>query len=67
MPQFTRQIINRPKQNRPGIKVHPVDEYADKDTAIVQGMIRNIERQSNAEECYDTAFESAANGSFGFF
>lgn len=68
MPQFTRQIINDQKQNRPGIKVHPVDEYADKDTAkVLQGMIRNIERQSNAEECYDTAFESAANGSFGFF
>lgn len=68
MPQFVRQVTNDQKQNRPAIKVSPVDDYADKDTAkVLQGLIRNIENQSDAEEAYDKAFQSAAEGGFGYF
>ena len=68
MPQFIRQITNDQKQNRPAIKVSPVDDGADKDTArILQGLIRNIEYSSDAESAYDRAFEQAAQGGFGFF
>ena len=67
IPQFERQIINDQKQNSPAIKVRPVDDYADLETAkVLQGLIRNIETQSDAEEVYDHAFTCAVRGAFGF-
>ncbi len=68
LPQFIQQVTNDQRQNRPAIKVHPVADGADQETAkIIQGLIRHIENQSNAETAYDTAFESAATSSFGYF
>lgn len=68
MPQFVRQVTNDQRQNRPSIKVKPVDDRADVETAeIIQGLIRHIEYNSNADVAYDTAFESAAKGGFGYF
>jgi hypothetical protein len=68
LPQFIQQVTNDQRQNRPSIKVHPVDDNADLETAkIIQGLIRHIEYNSNAEVAYDTAFESAASGGFGYF
>lgn len=63
-----RQVTNDQRQNRPSIKVHPVDDNADVETAkIYQGMIRHIEQDSGADVAYDTAFEGAAIGGFGWF
>lgn len=68
VPQFIRQITNDQRQNRPSIKVSPVDDKADVDTAkIHQGLIRHIEYNSNADIAYDTAFEGAVTKGFGFF
>ncbi len=68
LPQFVQQVTNDQRQNRPGIKVHPVSDGADQDTGkIIQGLIRHIEYNSNAEAAYDTAFEGAATNSFGYF
>jgi hypothetical protein len=68
LPQAIHQITNDQRQNRPSIKVSPVDDGADKDTAeIYQGLIRNIEYQSNADTAYDTAFDFSVRGGFGFF
>lgn len=68
IPQFIRQITNDQRQNRPSIKVNPVDNKADVDTAkILQGIIRHIEYNSNADVAYDTAFESAATAGLGYF
>lgn len=68
IPQFIRQITNDQRQNRPAIKVSPIDDMGDVETAeILQGMIRHIEYNSNAEIAYDTAFEGAVTKSFGFF
>lgn len=68
IPQFTRQIANDQRQNRPAIRVLPVDDGADLETAkIYQGIIRHIEYNSNAESAYDHAFEGAVDGGFGFF
>ena len=68
IPQFIRQITNDQKQNRPSIKVSPVDNKADVETArILQGMIRHIENSSDADTAYDTAFDSAVRGGFGYF
>lgn len=68
IPQFIRQITNDQRQNRPSIKVFPVDDNADIDTAkIIQGLVRHIEYNSNADVAYDTAFEGAVIKGFGFF
>lgn len=68
IPQFIRQITNDQRQNRPSIKVFPVDENGDIATArIFQGLIKHIEYNSNAEIAYDTAFEGAAIKGFGYF
>ncbi len=65
---FGRQIVNDARQNKPAIKVRPADSKADVKTAeIYNGLIRNIEQQSSADVCYDTALECAVYGGFGFF
>ncbi len=65
--QHLRQVTNDQRQNRPAIKVHPVDDKADIETAkILQGMLRHIEQDSGADVAYDTAFEGAATGGFGY-
>lgn len=67
-PSFVRQVVNDARQNKPSIIVHPIDNGADKDTAeVINGIIRSIERNSNAEVAYDTAIENAVSGGFGFF
>jgi hypothetical protein len=68
LPQFIRQVTNDQRQNRPCIKAHPVDDQADIETAkIYSGLIRHIEYNSNADAAYDTAFESAVRGGFGYW
>lgn len=67
IPGYIRQITNDQRQNRPSIKVFPVDDKADPKTAkIYQGMIRHIEYNSGADAAYDTALQNAATGGFGF-
>jgi hypothetical protein len=68
IPQSVRQITNDQRQNRPAIKVHPVDDKGDIETAkIYQGLIRHIEYNSSADTAYDTAFEGATIMGFGYF
>lgn len=68
MPQVIHQITNDQRQNRPAIKISPVDDNSDPETAkILQGLVRNIEYNSNAEVAYDTGFEGAVTKSFGYW
>ncbi len=68
LPQFLSQVTNDQRQNRPSIKVNPVDDKADIDTAkIYQGLIRHIEYNSNADTAYDTSFEASAGRGLGYF
>lgn len=63
-----RQVVNEARQNKPGIKVSPVDNGADVNTAeVIAGLVRSIERNSTAEVAYDTAIDHAVSGGFGFF
>jgi hypothetical protein len=67
MPAFIRQVVNDSRQNRPQIKVKPVDDNADKDTAnVLEGLVRNIERTSRADVAYDTAVEFAVSMGWGY-
>lgn len=64
---FIRQVVNDARQNKPSIKVRPVDSGADPETAeIFNGLIRNIEQSSNADVAYDTAAEMAVSGGIGY-
>jgi len=68
LPAFMRQVVNDARQNAPSIKVHPVDDEADPETAQVIGdLIRNIEYASDADVAYDTGIESAVNNGFGYW
>lgn len=65
---FNRQVTNDMRQNRASIKVRPVDDDADIETAeIYQGIIRHIEANSKADIAYDTADRYAVEGGFGFY
>lgn len=68
LPTYLHQVTNDQRQNRPSIKVHPVDDNADPETAkIMQGLIRHIEYDSNADVAYDRAVNSAAAIGFGYW
>jgi hypothetical protein len=65
---FARQVINDSRQNKPSVKVNPVDDTADPETAeIFNGVIRNIQNVSNADVCFDTAIECAVYGGWGYW
>jgi hypothetical protein len=61
----TRQVINEMRQQRPQGKVRGVEESDQALAEIMQGMCRNIEDVSNADQAYDIAFEAAVQGGFG--
>lgn len=66
--QYIRQVVNDGRQNRPSIKVRPVDSGADIEVAeVYQGVIRHILERSNADTAFDSALESAVVGGIGFF
>lgn len=68
LPQFVQQVTNDQRQNRPALKAHPVDSKGDPETAkIIQGLMRHIEYNSGADAAYDTAFEGAVKGGFGYW
>ncbi|HEV8500441.1 MAG TPA: portal protein [Casimicrobiaceae bacterium] len=68
LPPFVSQVTNEQRKNRPGAKVSPQGEGADKVTAeIYQGLIRHIEYSSQADVAYDTAFDYAVSSGFGYW
>jgi hypothetical protein len=67
LPSFIRQVVNDARQNKPSIKVKPVDDSADIETAeVLNGLFRNIEYISNADVAYDTAVDFAVSAGFGY-
>lgn len=66
--QHNRQITNDARQNKPSVRVYPVDNGADKKTAeIFNGIIRHIEANSSADTAYDTAAEFAVDAGLGYW
>jgi len=62
-----RQVVNDSRQNKPAIRVRPVDDNSDPKTAeVFNGLIRNIETSSNADIAYDSAITQAVSGGFGY-
>ncbi len=68
LPHHLNQVVNDQRQNRPSIKISPVDEGADIETAkAIQGLIKHIQNESNADAARDRAFEGAAGNGIGFY
>ncbi len=68
LPQFVNQVINDQRQNRPGVRVHPASGEASEEVAeIVQGLLRGIEYQSNAEAVIDCGYQHAVVGGRGYW
>lgn len=60
------QMVGNQRQNRTSIKIVPDSAGADEDTAkIFNGLIRNIETRSKAENSYDSAFDENITGGYG--
>ena len=67
-PATIRQVTNEQRQQRPTVQINPVGDGADTDTAeVLQGVIRHVEVQSDAEIAYDTAFDSMVTIGFGYW
>lgn len=68
MDGYIQQVTNNQRQQRPRIKVQPVDDKADPKIAkVITGLMRHIETNSDADNAYDTAFDFAATMGWGYF
>jgi hypothetical protein len=66
LPQYIRQVTGDIRQSRPSIKVVPVDDGADVETAEVRaGMIRYVENRSKAKHIYTTGADSQVTAGIG--
>ena len=64
---YCRQVSNQQRQQRPRIKVHATNTHEDMvDAQTIQGLIRHIEVNSNADHAYDNAFEYAVRMGWGY-
>lgn len=67
LPQHIKLVTNEQRQNRPSIKVIPVDDKADPEVAdVLNGVIRHIEANSDADIAYDTAGENQVTHGEGY-
>lgn len=65
--QFVNQVSNDVRMNTPTINIIPHSSGADVETAeIFQGLVKDIEQLSNADDAYDFSLNSAVKCSLGF-
>lgn len=67
IPTTINQVTNDMRQNKPQVKIRPVDSATDPDTAqVIDGMVRSIMSGPDAKSAVDTAtFYQVASG-FGY-
>ena len=64
--QFIRQVTGDLRKNPPSIRIRPVGDGAETDTAkVLGGLIRKIEQNSDAQNAYITAVDQAATCGMG--
>lgn len=67
LPQFVKQVTGEMRQNKPAIRVLPVDEETDPELAkVYSAIIRHIESRSDAPRSYAKAGDQAAIGGIGW-
>jgi hypothetical protein len=68
LPQFVKQVSGELRQNKPAIKVLPVDGKTDPEMAeVYSAIIRHVEGQSNGHRIYSKTGEQAAIGGQGWW
>jgi hypothetical protein len=64
---YIRQVTNSQRQQRPRGKVQPVDDFADTKIAkVIEGIIRHVWANSDADHAVDTAFDWSATIGWGY-
>lgn len=67
IPQFIRQVSNQNRANRSQIQINPRGKDATvKLAAAIQGLVRSVEVESDADVAYDTATEHQLRSGIGF-
>jgi hypothetical protein len=67
-PQFVKQITGEMRQNKPAIRILPVDDQTDPKLAeVYSAIIRHIESNSDAHRIYSKSGEQAVIGGLGWF
>jgi Phage P22-like portal protein len=62
------QVANQARMNKPDIEVLPADMSGDLETAhVIEGMIRQIEYSSKADQVWETSLDQSTKGGFGYF
>lgn len=62
------QVTNNMRQNPPEARIAPVGSMATKDEAdLIQGLLRNIDQDSNGETAYITAYDYAVKVGRGWW
>src|SRR5277367_2478614 len=65
---YVNQLVNDPRQNKRAIKINPRGAGATDQTAMLrENKIREIQYNSRAQSACTTAFQGAAERSFGYF
>lgn len=66
--QFCRQVINSALMQKLDVRILPMDDLADKDTAdILGGMYRQISQSSTARVSYETGLRHSTQVGFGYW
>lgn len=65
---YINQLVNEPRQNKRAIKINPKGFGAtDKTAELRENKIREIQYNSRAQSALTTAFQGAAERSYGYF
>lgn len=67
LPQFVKQITGEMRQNKPAIRILPVDDQTDPELAkVYSAIVRHIESRSDAHRAYAKSGEQAVIGGIGW-
>jgi hypothetical protein len=67
LPQFAKQVTGEMRQNKPAIRIMPVDDQTDPQLAeVYTAVVRHIESQSDAHRKYAKAGEQSVIGGIGW-
>lgn len=67
LPSFVAQVVGDIRINRPSIKIRPAEDSDKEEADLREGLIRQIERQSDAQGIYADAGQSQCVGGIGAF
>ena len=66
--RLVSMITNDARQNKPSVSIKPTgNESSYQSAQIFEGLVRDIEYRSNAQNIYDDAMDSAVEGGIGYF